>query len=144
MSRIADSAGLAVEVRDEGALEARLLRSMVVAVVIAVIASVIFAPWRVSTGLVLGGALSLLNYHWLHSSVVAIFNIDFASERPRAKASRYLLRYVVAVTVVFAAYKLNLVSLVATIAGLCSFVPALFVEAAREFYFVIIHREESF
>ena len=144
MSRIADSAGLAVEVRDEGALEARLLRSMVVAVVIAVIASVIFAPWRVSTGLVLGGALSLLNYHWLHSSVVAIFDIDLTAERPRAKASRYLLRYVVVAAVVFAAYNLNLVSLTATIAGLCSFVPALFVEAAREFYFAIIHREESF
>ena len=144
MSRIADSAGLAVEVRDEGALEARLLRSMVVVIVIAVIASVILAPWRVSTGLVLGGALSLLNYHWLHSSVAAIFNIDFATERPRAKASRYLLRYVVVAAVVFAAYNLNLVSLTATIAGLCSFVPALFVEAAREFYFAIIHREESF
>ena len=144
MSRIADSAGLAVEVRDEGALEARLLRSMVVAVVIAVIASVIFAPWRVSTGLVLGGALSLLNYHWLHSSVVAIFDIDLTAERPRAKASRYLLRYVVVAAVVFAAYNLNLVSLTATIAGLCSFVPALFVEALRQFYFAIIRREESF
>jgi hypothetical protein len=29
-------------------------------------------------------------------------------------------------------------------AGLCSFVPALFVEAFRQFYFAIIRREESF
>jgi len=35
------------------------------------------------------------------------------------------------------------VSLAATIAGLSSFVVALFVEALREFYFVIIHREET-
>jgi hypothetical protein len=32
----------------------------------------------------------------------------------------------------------------ATIAGMCSFVAALFVEAFRQFYFVIIGREESF
>jgi hypothetical protein len=32
----------------------------------------------------------------------------------------------------------------ATIAGLCSFVVALFVEAFRQFYFAIIRREESF
>jgi hypothetical protein len=36
------------------------------------------------------------------------------------------------------------VVLAATLAGLCSLVPALFVEAARQFYFSIIHREESF
>jgi hypothetical protein len=41
----------------------------------------------------------------------------------------------------FAAYQLNLVSLPATIAGLSSFVVALFAEALRETYFIIIHRE---
>jgi hypothetical protein len=46
--------------------------------------------------------------------------------------------------VVFAAAYLQIVSLPATLAGLSAFVPALFIEAAREFYFAIIHREESF
>ena len=45
--------------------------------------------------------------------------------------------------VVFVAYKLDIVSLAAIIAGLCSFVVALFVEAFREFYFAIIQREET-
>jgi len=39
---------------------------------------------------------------------------------------------------------LQMVSLAATLAGLCAFVPALFVEAVREFYFAIMHREGSF
>ena len=126
------------------AIETRVFFAMILTVALAVIASAILAPWRVMTGLMLGGVLSLLNYHWLRTSVAAVFNIDIAAGRPRFKASRYILRYFVIGVISFAAYKLRLVSLPATIAGLCAFVPALFVEAGRQFYFAIIHREESF
>jgi hypothetical protein len=94
--------------------------------------------------LLLGGLLSLFNYRWLHTSVAAIFNVDPVAERPSAGVSRYFLRYMVVGAIVFAAYNLQLVSLAATLAGLCSFVPALLIEAGREFYLAIIHREESF
>ena len=60
------------------------------------------------------------------------------------RISSYILRYLIVGIVVFAAYQLRLVSLAATIAGLCSFVPALFVEAFRQFYLAMIHREESY
>src|SRR2546429_2155915 len=144
MNQIANSVNSA-ELRDgDDNLEGRLLLSMAVATAIAVIVSVLVAPWRVTSGLFLGGSLSLLNYHWLHSSVAAIFDIDLAMQRPRARSWRYLLRYFVIGVAVLAAYKLHLISLVATLLGLCSFVPALFVEAARQFYMAIIHREESF
>ena len=145
MSQIADSVKGAVELRDgDGDLENRLLCSMAVATAIAVLVSAVIAPWRVTSGLFLGGSLSLLNYHWLHSSVAAILNIDPSMQRPRARSWRYLLRYFVVGVTVLAAYRLHLISLVATLLGLCSFVPALFVEAARQFYFAIIHREDSF
>jgi len=126
------------------AIETRVFFAMVVTVGLAVMASAILAPWRVTGGLLLGGTLALLNYHWLRTSVAAVFNFDIPSERPQAKASRYILRYFVIGVISFAAYKLKLVSLPATLAGLCAFVPALFVEAGREFYFAIVHREESF
>jgi hypothetical protein len=84
-----------------------------------------------------------LNYHWLRTSVTAIFSVRGA-DRPRVQIWRYLLRYFVVGVAVFAAYQMQVVSLPATIVGLCSFVPALFVEAFRQFYFAIIHREESF
>ena len=144
MSQIADSmetGGLAPDV--DGALELRVFRVMIVTVIVAVIFSAMLTPWRVTLGLMLGGSLSLLNYHWLRSSVAAVFNLDIATQRPRVKISRYILRYFVIGAVAFASYKLQMVSLPATIAGLCSFVPALFVEAFRQFYFAIIHREES-
>ena len=128
----------------DGALEVRLFRVMIVSVIAASIISLVAAPWRVSFGLMLGGGLSLLNYHWLRTSVSAIFNIDHAVQRPRVRISSYILRYLIVGTVVFVAYELRLVSLAATLAGLCAFVPALFVEAFRQFYFAIIHREESY
>jgi hypothetical protein len=117
---------------------------MIVSVVIAVGVCIFFAPWRVTSGVLLGGALSVLNYRWLHTSVAAIFDINLASERPRAGVSRYILRYLILGGAVFAATNLEIVSLAATLAGLCAFVPALFIEAIREFYLAIIHREESF
>jgi hypothetical protein len=123
-------------------IDARIFRTMSLTVCLAVVASLVFADWRTTTGLLLGGALSLLNHYWLISSTTAAFRVVAHGEKPRITLFNYILRYLVVAVVVFAAYKLNIVSLVATIAGLCSFVAALFVEAFREFYFAIIHREE--
>ena len=144
MSQFANSMraeGLAGE--DNGALELRLFRVMIASVALAVIASTMLLPWRVTTGLMLGGLLSLLNFHWLQTSVAAVFKVS-AGKRPRVRVARYVIRYLVVGATGYAAYNLGLVSLPAMFAGLCSFVPALFVEAFRQFYFAIIRREESF
>jgi hypothetical protein len=137
-------------------IEGRIFRTMMFATGLAVISSLPFARWRITTGLLVGGLLSLLNHYWLSSSTAAAFSVvlqetDSHTANPNAanpnrvpkiKLAQYILRYFVVAAVVFFAYKLNIVSLTATIIGLCSFVVALFVEAFREFYFVIIHREE--
>jgi hypothetical protein len=125
-------------------LEARIFRAMLVAVAVAVVVSAIVAPWRVTSGLLLGGVLSLLNYRWLHGSVAALLETQMPGVKARMKLWKHGVRYLVIAVAVFAGYQLNLISLAATIAGLCSFVPALFVEAGRQFYFAIIRREESF
>ena len=148
MDEIVDSlTGDEVTSRDASALETRMLRTMIVTIIAAVAIAAAIAPWRITTGLLLGGALSILNYRWLHSSATAIIklNIDLlaGSPAPRAHSIRYVLRYAIVAAAVFTAYQLNLVSLAATIVGLCSFVPALMLEAFRQFYFIIIHREES-
>ena len=128
----------------ESSIDTRVLRTMAVAVGLAVIVSVPFAPWRVTTGLLLGGLLSLLSHHWMRTSISAAFDSALGSgKKPQLKSAKYILRYFVVAAAVFAAYNLGIVSLLATIAGLCSFVVALFVEAFREFYFAIIHREET-
>jgi hypothetical protein len=144
MSQIANS--MSAEGFTEGAdsaLELRVFRVMMATVAIAVVATAMLASWRVTFGLMLGGVLSLLNYHWLRTSIAAIFNVT-GTNRPRVRIWRYLVRYFVVGVAVFAAYQLQVVSLPATILGLCAFVPALFIESFRQFYFAIIHREGSF
>ena len=120
----------------------RIFRSMIVAIVLAVGASLLFAPWRVSTGLLLGGLLSLLNHYWLITSTTAAFSVLVNGEKPRLSLIQYVLRYAVIGAVILLSYQLGIASVPALIVGLCSFVFALFVEAFREFYFAIIHREE--
>ena len=127
----------------ESSIDTRVLRTMAIAVGVAVVLSSAFAPWRVTTGLLLGGLLSLLSHHWMRSSIAAAFSGALeAGTKPKFTSVKYILRYFVIALAVLVAYQLNLVSFPATIAGLCSFVVALFVEALRAFYFVIIQREE--
>ena len=144
MSEIANSVSGEVFTGEfDGALEARIFGVMSAIVILAVIAGAMLAPWRVTAGLALGGALSVLNYHWLRSSIEAVLS-NATVKRSRFKLRRYTFRYFVGGAVVFAAYKLQIVSLPATIIGLCAFVPALFVEAFRQFCFAIIHREGTY
>ncbi|MEO8435877.1 MAG: ATP synthase subunit I [Pyrinomonadaceae bacterium] len=126
-----------------GQLEARVFRSMLIALALAVPVSGLLLPWRVTTGVLLGGVLSLLNHHWLRKSIAGALNVEIPGRRPKLKAAGYMLRYFVIFTVVVIAYQLNVISLPAALAGLCLFVVALFVEAFRQGYLAIIHREES-
>ncbi len=125
------------------ALEARLLRIMLVTVLLATIGSAVLAPWRITTGLFLGGLLSLVNHHWMRSSIAAAFNPQEAGKRPKLRVWRYVIRYLVVGGTVYAAYRSNIASLPAMLVGLCSFVVALFAEAARQIYLILIHAEEA-
>jgi len=145
MSEIVNSAGSssALSQIDPAAMERRLFRTMCGTVALAVIISLPLAPWRTTTGLLLGGILSLFNHHWLRSSLSAVFGAAEMGKRLKIKASRYVLRYFVIAAVVAAAYTLNLISIVATLLGLCSFVVAAMMEAFMQIYFAIVNREET-
>ncbi len=146
MSEIVDSVGSGSALQsatDPVAMERRLARGMRASIALAVLVSLPLAPWRVTAGLLLGGALSLLNHHWLRSSLAAMFSTAESGRRVKFSAARYVLRYLVIAAVVAAAYSFNLVSIVATLAGLCSFVPAAMMEAFMQIYFAIVNREET-
>src|SRR5688572_207250 len=76
MNQSPDNAGASVlsEMRNKS-IDTRIFCTMALAVAVAAIASVPFAPWRVTTGLLLGGLLSLVNHYWLISSTTAAFNV---------------------------------------------------------------------
>ena len=150
MNEIADSGALGNEMpgevgsEDASAMAERLFRVMIWTVVAAVVASALWMPWRVTTGLFIGGALSLLNHHWMRTAIKAAFTLSAeAGTRPKLKVVRFITRYVIVALAVLAADWLNIASLTAMLVGLCSFVVAALAEGFMQAYFVIIHREET-
>ena len=124
-------------------LESRFFRTMVVATALTVAIAAFIAPWRMTTGLLLGGLLALFSHSWLKNSAAAAIRLSATDGEPQWKLAQFVLRYLVIAAAIFAAYTLDLVSLPAVLAGMSSFVVAMFVEAIREFYFAIIKREEN-
>ncbi len=143
MKQIADNTGTSLFSRFRSAgIDGRILRSMAAASVLAIVATLPFVAWRTSVSLLLGGLLALVNYHWLSNSTAVALSVVAHGVKPRIGITQYILRYAVIAATIFIAYKLGLVTLPATIVGLSTFVAALFVEAFREAYLGIIHREE--
>jgi len=124
-------------------LEYRVFRSMVVASALAVTIAAFIAPWRVTTGLLVGGLLALFSHRWLKNSAAAAIQLSTAGGTPQLRLAQFVLRYVVIAAVIFSLYTLDLISLPAVLAGMSSFVVAMMVEAVREFYFAITKREEN-
>jgi len=145
MNEIADGDVLEPEAasEDASAMGQRLFRAMTGAVVVAVVASAALMPWRVTTGLLIGGALSLLNHHWMRTAISAAFAAaSDAQAKPKLRIVRFITRYFIVAAAVFVAHQLDIASLTAMLVGLCSFVVAAMIEGFRQTYFVIIHREE--
>lgn len=140
-----DGTGAFSDHAGEGAgLERRLIRGMIVSVALAVLISALTAPWRVTTGLLLGGVLAFFNHHWLRSSLRTVFGgAAQAGRRPKLGAARYVLRYFIVGAVVASGYMLDLISIAATLAGMCAFAAAVMIEAFTQLYFAIRYREEN-
>ncbi|HEU4770359.1 MAG TPA: ATP synthase subunit I [Pyrinomonadaceae bacterium] len=124
------------------AINSRIFRTMAIATGLSVAVSAVIGPWRVTTGLLVGGLLALFSHRWLKSSAAAAINLSIGGGTPQLRLAQFILRYVVIGALVFALNELDVVSLPAVLSGLSSFVVAILVEALREFYFAIIQREE--
>ena len=123
-------------------INTRVFRTMAVTTALAVSVAAFVAPWRVTTGLLIGGLLALFSHSWLKNSAAAVIHLSANGGKPEFRIAQFLLRYVVIAAVIFSAYTLDLISLPAVLIGLSTFVVAILVEALREFYFAIKQREE--
>lgn len=124
--------------RDEraGAVSfARVWNLAVGVVVVGVIVGAFVAEWRVTLGLAMGGGLSLINHKLLQASVSEIFaTANEKGVRPRVRIGAYVWRYLAIGVCVWTVYHFNLVSITATLLGLCAFIPALFIEALIQIF----------
>jgi hypothetical protein len=129
---------------DEGdAMERRLFRIMCWATLLLTLASVPVAQWRVTTGLALGGALALLNHHWLRASIRTAFSGATEGVRPKVSVARFILRYFVVVSLIVAASELEIISVVAALVGLSVFAFAALLEGFVQTFLTFVHREEN-
>ena len=101
------------------------------------------ADWRITTGIILGGALALLNYYWMKSSIAAVFKTITHGDGKPSLIARYILRYFAIVCAVVLANELKIITIPATIIGLCSFAGAVFLESFYQIYLLIVKREEN-
>lgn len=124
------------------AINLRIFRTMVITTGLAVVVSAAIGPWRVTTGLLVGGLLALFSHRWLKNSAAAAIELSVGGATPRLRLAQFMLRYLVIGALVFSLYQLDVLSLPFTLWGMSTFVVAIFVEAIREFYFAIIQREE--
>jgi len=124
-------------------LESRIFRTMAIATALSVSVAAFLAPWRVTSGLLVGGLLALFSHSWLKNSAAAAIQLATTGGKPQLRLAQFVLRYAVIAGVVFALNVLNLISLPFVLVGLSGFVVAMFVEATREFYFAITKREEN-
>ncbi|HEX5965463.1 MAG TPA: ATP synthase subunit I [Pyrinomonadaceae bacterium] len=124
------------------AINLRFFRTMAIATGVSVAVSAVIGPWRVTTGVLVGGLLALFSHAWLKKSAAAAIEISIGGAAPRLRLAQFLLRYVVIAAFVFLLNEFSLLSVPAVLVGMSSFVVAIFVEALREFYFAIIQREE--
>lgn len=112
-----------------------MLLIMCATVFFAVAASALFMNLKLTSSLLLGGLLGILNYHWLATSVASTIQLGLDGKKSRIRrASRYVLRYFVIAAVLFLAYKANVISIPAALLGMSSFVVAIFVEAFMQMY----------
>jgi len=143
---MADTPNTAVETsiqtEEDHRLNERVFRTMVAVTILTVGVSAFIEPWRVTTGLLLGGSLAIFSHRWLRNSAAAAIRLSIGGGIQQIQLFQFILRYVVVAAIIFAMCELNVASLPAILIGLSSFVVALFAEALREFYFAIIQREE--
>ena len=107
----------------------RILILMAFAAGLGSIAGFIFGGTSFGIGVLIGGALSLVNYYWLKRSLKTVFDAAVAGEKSQFLAGRYFLRYVTFAAILTVIYLTKAVPVAAVLLGLASFALAIIFEA---------------
>jgi hypothetical protein len=131
-----------VENNESQSLVRRLRWFMVGSVSVAIVVSLFFADWSFTTGLAIGGILSLINFNWLQASVNGLFKLALEGNAPKFPVFKYVLRFVIIGIIVGLAKWFEISSVIGILLGLCSLVAALMIEAIIQLYLHFSNSEE--
>ena len=115
------------------AVERRVWRNIFAVAAIAVVVAAFAADLRFMLGLVLGGALALLNYKWLHSSLRGVLATG-NQKAPPGTLIKFVIRWLIIAAIAWAANKTGYFDAVAILVGLLAPAPAVMIEAAYVSY----------
>lgn len=125
---------------DPAEVERRVWRNIFAVIAIAVVAAAVFADLKFMLGLVMGGALSLINYRWLHASLRAIM-AGGSQKAPPGSMLKFIYRWLVVGVVVYAASLTGYFDMVAVLAGLFAPAMAVMIEAVYVTYKTIAQHD---
>jgi hypothetical protein len=125
---------------DPAEVERRVWRNIFAVIAVSVVAAAVLADLKFMLGLVLGGALSLVNYRWLHASLRGILSSG-GEKAPPGSMMRFIYRWVVVAAAVYAASLTGYFDTVAVLLGLFAPAMAVMVEAVYVTYKAIAQHD---
>lgn len=134
-----DSTDEAFVFTDSNRVERRVWRNIFIVIFIAIIVAAAFSDLRMTLGVALGGALALLNYRWLQSSLRAILSVGSEKAPPGARL-KMVIRWIVVAAIAWAAHETGQFDAVGIIAGLLAPAVAVMIEAAYVTYRTLAQR----
>jgi hypothetical protein len=119
----------------------RIRRVMLVLAAVATLTSWWRFGWRIALGMLLGGAVAYLNFHWLKAGVEGLADRIVHTGKPQSGKGivfRFLVRYVLMGLVAYGILTVSPASLYGLFAGLFLPVAAIACEAAYEVYVALV------
>jgi hypothetical protein len=106
----------------------RLLIEMIVITLTAGVIGLIAGSARFFAGVLVGGAIAVVNFLWLDRSLTALFRSVANGVKPGLPAVRFILRYLVIGLLLLGIYLTDALPMTAMILGLASFALAVLTE----------------
>jgi ABC-type phosphate/phosphonate transport system permease subunit len=130
------------ELTDPAVVERRVWRNIFAVIAVAIVAAAIASDLRFMLGLLMGGALALFNYKWLHASVKAALATGTGKAAP-ATVMKFLFRWIIIGMAVYAADLTGYFNPIAILAGLLAPAVAVMIEAGYVTYKTIVRNGEE-
>lgn len=106
----------------------RILWTMFVVAIVGGFLGFVFVSWQFGAGVLIGGALALLNYFWLKNSLRGVFERAVEGERPKFLAGKYFLRYLAFGAILLIVFLTKTLPVTSVLLGLASFAFAITIE----------------
>ena len=127
---------------DPATVERRVLRNIFAVIALAIVAAAFLADLSFMLGLLLGGALALFNYKWLHASLKAALDTGTGKAAP-ATVMKFIFRWIIIGAAAYVASLTGYFNPIAILAGLLAPALAVMIEAGYVTYKTLARNGEE-